>query len=226
MKPTHPGGKATRILVVDDHPLVRQGLSDLLRREPDFEVTGEAASHGEALQAMEKTGADLVIVDVSLKDSYGLELIKDIRARFPAARVLVVTVHDEMLYADRALRAGAAGYLTKDEATFKVVEAVRQVLRGEFVVSPKIAAQMASRLAQHTSGGEVSGRERLSGRELEILELIGEGLSRQRIAERLRLDVNTVETYRARIREKLQLKDANELLQYAIRAHRSQDSGI
>ena len=225
MEKPHPAPKIARILLVDDHPLVRQGLTDLLQREPGFKICGEAETHQDAIEAIEATRPDLAIVDLNLKNSHGLELIKDIHARFPNVRVLVVTVQDEMLHADRAMRAGASGYITKDEATINVVQAVRQVLRGEFIVSPKIAAQMAARLAGHPNGdGSSPSHDRLSDRELEILGLIGDGLGRQQIADRLHLDVNTVETYRARIREKLQFKDAQELLQYAIRSNRSRKS--
>lgn len=226
MESPHPQAKPARILLVDDHPLVRQGLADLLGGESGLRVCGEAESHREALQIMEASGPDLAIVDLTLKNSHGLELIKDIRARFPKVRVLVVTVHDEILNAERAMRAGASGYMTKEEATVNVVQAVRQVLRGELVLSPKIATQMAARLAGHPGGGSPTGRDKLSDRELEILELIGDGLGRQEVAERLHLDVNTVETYRSRIKEKLQLNDAQELRQYAIHDNRSRDPGI
>jgi DNA-binding NarL/FixJ family response regulator len=212
--------RPARILLVDDHPLVRQGLADLLRRELDFEVCGEAASHEEALRAIAASPPDLVTVDLSLKDSHGLDLIKDIRARFPAVRVLVVTVHDEALHVEWALRAGASGYITKEEATLDVVHALRAVLRGEFVLSPQLASQVGAALSGHTVHGTHISHHALSDRELQVLELIGEGLDRHQIAERLRLDVNTVETYRARLKEKLHLKDAHELLQHAIRFNR------
>jgi DNA-binding NarL/FixJ family response regulator len=222
MEKPQPRTKSARIFLVDDHPLVRQGLTDVLQREPEFKICGEAESRLDAIEAIEATRPDLAIVDLNLRNSHGLELIKDIRARFPKVRVLVVTVQDEALHAERAIRAGASGYLTKDEATTEVVQAVRQVLRGEFVLSPSLTSQMAARLAGHPNGnGSAGNHDKLSDRELEVLELIGNGLGRQQIADRLHLDINTVETYRSRLREKLQLENAQELLQYAIRYDRA-----
>jgi DNA-binding NarL/FixJ family response regulator len=214
---------------VDDHPLIREGLAETLAREKDLVVTGQAASRQEALQLIPAAAPHLAIVDLALKDSLGLELIKDLRARFPAVRVLVVSMHDELQYAERAIRAGASGYINKEEAANRVVEAVREVLRGETYVSRRVASLLASRLAigagSKGSGAsalsELAGPDgQLSDRELEVLELIGDGLGRREIALRLGLDVNTVETYRGRIRQKLNLPDAQALLQFAIRHNR------
>ena len=215
--------RATRILLVDDHPLVRTGLAEVLRREPDFEVCGEAEDRSQALDAIAATKPDLTIVDLSLKKSSGLELVKDIRARFPTVRVLVVSMHDELHNVERALRAGASGYISKTEATTQVVEAIRQVLSGEAFLCPRVATQMAARMVGHPHPEESPGVKGLTDRELQIFELLGQGFNRQKVAEQLHLGVNTVETYRSRLKEKLNLKDANELLQYAIRWNRGTD---
>ncbi len=206
--------RTVRILLVDDHPLVRQGLAEVLHRQPEFRVCGEAEDHAAALAAIETRKPDLVILDLTLKKSDGLELIKDIRARFPGLRILVVSMHDEMVNAERAIRAGACGYITKQEATTKILSAIRRILAGGIYLSEPVAALVASKLAGRYRAGPV---DHLTDRELQVLELIGDGLSTREIAERLHLDNSTVETYRARLKEKLALKDAHDLLQYAIR---------
>jgi len=212
---------ARRILLVDDHPLIREGLAEVLGREADLVVCGEAEGRHQALELIPTTQPELAIVDLALKDSNGLELIKDIRARFPKVLVLVVSMHDEELHAERALRAGASGYLTKAEATSRVVQAVRKVLAGEVYLSDRAANSLLSRVAGRS--GEASGGsvESLCDRELEVYELIGHGLSTSQIARQLHIGVSTVETYRARIKVKLNLQDAAELLQHAIRWHLS-----
>ena len=206
--------RTVRILLVDDHPLVREGLAEVLHRHREYRVCGEAEDRAEALAAIETLKPDLVILDVTLKKSDGLELIKDIRARYPELRILVVSMHDEMVNAERAVRAGACGYITKQEAPTKVVAAVRHVLEGGIYLSEAVTAQVAGKLAGRSPTGPV---DRLADRELQVLELLGEGLSTRQIAERLHLENSTVETYRTRLKEKLALKDAHELLQYAIR---------
>jgi DNA-binding NarL/FixJ family response regulator len=221
--PASPAPKRTRILLVDDHPLVREGLAEALGKAPDLMICGEAEERQQALQLMPACKPDLAIIDLALKKSNGLELIKDIRARFPKILMLVVSMQDELLHAERAIRAGASGYITKEEATVHVVQAVRQVLRGEVYVSQQLASQMAAKLSTRSRPETHSALAALTDRELEVFQLIGDGLSRQQIAERLHLDVNTVETYRSRIKEKLRLKDAQELLQFAIRSNRSGD---
>jgi DNA-binding NarL/FixJ family response regulator len=215
----------TRILLVDDHPLMRQGMAEVLQRDPQFAVCGEAEDRHGALEAIAAAQPDLALVDLALKGSDGLELIKDIHARFPKVLILVVSMHDEMLHAERAIRAGASGYLTKEEAPEQVLEAARQVLKGETYVSQRVASQLAGKLCGRPRAQSVPGIETLTDRELQVFTLIGEGLDRNEVAERLHLDVNTIETYRARMKEKLQLKDAHELLQYAIRANREQHLG-
>jgi DNA-binding NarL/FixJ family response regulator len=214
---------ATRILLVDDHPLVREGLAEVLTRQADLVICGEAEDRQQALQLIPTAKPHLAIIDLGLKKSHGLELIKDIRAQFPKVLMLVVSMQDELLHAERVLRAGASGYIAKEEATVHVVHAVRQVLRGENYISQRVASQMASKISGRAHQDHPAALSNLTDRELEVFQLIGDGLGRQQIAERLRLDVNTVETYRSRIKDKLQLKDAQELLQYAIRYNRSGD---
>jgi DNA-binding NarL/FixJ family response regulator len=210
-------GGPRRILLVDDHPLIREGLAEALGREADLVVCGEAADRSQALELIPKARPELAIVDLALRDSSGLDLIKDIRARFPGVRVLVVSMHDEELHAERALRAGASGYLTKEEATTRVVQAVRKVLGGEIYLSERAAARVAARVAGRSreAPGGLAGD--LCDRELEVFELIGQGLTTRQIALQMHLAVPTVETYRARIKHKLKLQDAAELLQNAIR---------
>jgi DNA-binding NarL/FixJ family response regulator len=214
-----------RIFLVDDHPLVREGLAETLGREADLVICGQADSRQRALGLFGNAQPDLVIVDLALNDSHGIELIRDIRARFPKMLVLVVSMHDEMLYAERAIRAGAAGYVEKKEAAARIVEAIREVLRGGTYLSARVASHIAARhIGRRPTDRQPAGAvEQLADRELEVLELVGEGLSRQQIAARLGLDVNTVETYRGRLRLKLHLKDAQELLQFAIRHNRQPD---
>jgi DNA-binding NarL/FixJ family response regulator len=207
-----------RILLVDDHPLTREGLAQVLQREPDFCVCGEAGDRHAALEIIKATQPHIAIVDLVLKDCDGLELIKDIHAQFPKVLVLVVSMQDERFYAERTLRAGASGFVSKEDAADNVVQAVRQLLRGELYLSQRLATQLAARIVGHPPTVARASSEALSDRELQVLQLLGDGLSRQQIAERLHLDVNTVETYRSRIKEKLQLKDAGELRQYAIRS--------
>jgi DNA-binding NarL/FixJ family response regulator len=206
---------------VDDHPVVREGLAEMINRQPGFRVCGEAEDRARALAAIETCKPDLAIVDLALKDSSGIELIKDIRARHPQLRVLVVSMHDEMVNAERVVRAGASGYVTKEEAATRIVSAIQRVLEGGIYVSDRVTSQITAKLAGRPQGAAL---ETLADRELQVFELIGEGLSTQQIAERLHLGAGTVETYRARIKEKLLLKDAHELLQSAIHWNRGQGS--
>jgi len=205
-----------RIVVVDDHPMVRERLGEVINREPDLRVCGEAEDRFQALQVIGETRPDLVIVDLTLKNSSGLELIKDLRAMHPTIRILVVSMQEESLYAERALRAGAQGYITKQEATRNVLLAIRQVRAGEIYVSAATAAQIAATLVGHQRAGSEGTIASLADRELQVFELIGAGFSTREIADQLHLEVKTIETYRARIKEKLRLKDASELLRNAI----------
>jgi DNA-binding NarL/FixJ family response regulator len=207
-----------RILLVDDHPMIRERLTDVIQREQDLTVCGEAEDVRSALAAIERTHPDLAIVDLALRaDSHGIDLIKDMRARHPEVAVLVFSLHDESPLAERVIRAGARGYITKQEATRNVLVAIRTVLAGGVYLSDKAAQQVASKVATTAQAAAKNSFDKLSDRELRVLELIGKGLATRQIAEKLHLGVPTIDTYRARIKEKLHLRDANELLQYAIR---------
>ena len=203
------------ILVVDDHPIMRAGLTQLIAQQPDLAVCGEAEDARGALAAIEAHPPDLAIVDISLKESSGLDLIKDIRARWPKLPVLVLSMHDEAIYAERVLRAGARGYVTKSEVSSKVVEGIRKVLAGEVYVSEKIASKMISSLV---GGGELDmfPIDRLTDRELQVLGLIGQGLQTRDIAERLHLSTKTVDAHREHIKRKLNLDSAAKLVRYAV----------
>ena len=207
----------TRILIVDDHPLVRLSLREFIRREKDLEVCGEAEDREQALAAAEATKPHLAIIDLTLKSSNGMELIKDMRDRHPDVQILVLSMHDETIHAERAIRAGARGYITKQEATTRVMVAIRQIMNGEIYWSERAAARVASKIAGPARGVAESPVDCLTDRELQVFEMIGSGKSTRQISASLHIDVSTVETYRARIKEKLNLKDSLALLQYAIR---------
>lgn len=207
----------TRILIVDDHPLVRLSLREFIRREKDLEVCGEAEDREQALAAAEATKPHLAIIDLTLKSSNGMELIKDLRERHPDIHILVLSMHDETIHAERAIRAGARGYITKQEATTKVMVAIRQILNGEIYWSERAAARVASKIAGPARGIADSPVDCLTDRELQVFEMIGAGKSTRQISASLHIDISTVETYRARIKEKLNLKDSLALLQFAIR---------
>ncbi len=215
--------KPTKIVLVDDHLLLREGLREALCREADLTVCGEAEDRFHALEVIESTKPDVAIVDLSLKNSSGLELIKDITARYPGVAVLVVSMHDESLYAERAIRAGARGYITKQQASKSVVAAIRKLLAGEFAGSDTLTQIAFAQLSGRKGPTHDLGMQKLSDRELDVLGLLGDGFNSRQIAEQLHLDASTVETYRARIKEKFNLKDATELLQYAIRWKRAAD---
>ncbi len=212
------------IFIVDDHSIVRRGLKQLIDQEADLAVCGEAENGQAALEAMKKLAPDLALVDLSLGGESGLELIKDIKARYPKVSVLVLSMHDEAFYAERVLRAGAKGYIMKLQAPDLILKAIRRVLSGEIYLSDPMASKMLRKVA----GGEDpiigSPIERLSDRELEVFQLIGIGLGTRHIAERLSRSVKTVETYREHIKLKLDLKDATELTQAAIQWLQSQHS--
>lgn len=208
-------GKRT-VLIVDDHPIVRQGLAQLIDQEQDLEVCGQAEDAHEAMQAIHSLHPDMVIVDISLKDTSGMDLIKDLKVRHPDLPVLTLSMHDEAVYGERALRAGARGYIMKQEATENVVTAIRRVLAGELYVSDGMAAKMVSKIVGGGTRKTGSPVDCLSDRELEVFRLIGEGFSTREMAEKLHLSVKTIETYRAHIKDKLGFEDANELLRSAI----------
>jgi DNA-binding NarL/FixJ family response regulator len=205
-----------RIIIVDDHPLFRERLSELINHELDMEVCGEAEDARQAIEIIRNTSPDLAIVDITLKGSGGLELIKSIRELPTAIPVLVLSMHEESLYAERALRAGAAGYITKHESAENVLLAIRRVLAGEVYLSGTLTSAFLKSL---TAGLKSTSQplDRLTDRELEILELIGRGRATRQIAEALRLGVATVDTYRARIKEKMNFRSGTELQHFAIR---------
>lgn len=205
-----------KILLVDDHPIVRQGLAELIEQEEDLAICGEAQSGFEALQAIAATKPDLAMVDISLQGTNGLELIKQIKAGHSDVPVLVLSMHDETLYAERALRAGARGYVMKEEATARLITAIRRVLNGEIYLSEKMSARLLSRFVDGAPQTGGSAMERLSDRELEVFELIGRGLGTRRIAEDLHLSVKTIESHREHIKEKLKLDSSQELMRHAM----------
>jgi len=205
-----------RLLVVDDHPIVRQGLALLINREADLAVCGEAEEMHAALSAIQAAKPDILIVDISLNGPDGLELLKNIRITSPRLPVLVLSMHDESIYAERALRAGANGYIMKQEATEKVLVALRRILSGEIYVSDRIANNMLRHYVRGANVSEHSSVSDLSDRELEVFRLIGEGQGTRQIADALHLSVKTVESYQAHIKEKLSLRSARELVQHAV----------
>src|SRR6266404_6617306 len=232
-EPTHPQAKmkqvrstnqnprcdlpeTKRLLIVDDHPLFRKGLEELIHSDAAFAVCGEADNASQAMDVIRKLDPDLAIVDLSLPGANGIELIKNIRAEFPNLPILVLSMHDESLYALRALRAGADGYVMKHEAMANVIQAIREVFNGRPYLSPAMAAQVITKFAQGPSKGESDAVDRLSDRELEILELIGKGREVRQIANLLHLSPKTVETHRAHIKEKLQLKNARDVVRFAV----------
>ncbi len=217
------GENRKKILIVDDHPIVRQGLTGLINQENDLMVCGQAEDVHQAIKAIGTLMPDIAIVDICLKETSGMELIKDIKVQYPSLPVLALSMHDESLYAERALRAGAKGYITKQQATEKVIIAIRKVLGGQIYVSDSMAAAMVSKLVGGKPPAGDSPIDRLSDRELEVFLLIGQGYGTQQISERLHLSVKTIETYRAHIKEKLNLTKANQLLQYAIKWVNSRD---
>src|SRR6266404_2942522 len=208
--------EAKRIVIVDDHPLFRKGLEQLIHSDGAFAVCGEAGNASEAMDVIRKLDPDLAIVDLSLPGANGIELIKNIRAEFPKLPILVLSMHDESLYALRALRAGAEGYVMKHEAMANVIQAIHEVFSGRPYLSPAMAAQVIAKFAKRSSEDESDAVDELSDRELEILELIGKGNEVRQIAKRLHLSPKTVETHRAHIKEKLQLKNAREVARFAV----------
>ena len=212
-KPTK--GKS-RVLIVDDHPLLREGIARVINDQPDLIVCAEAEDRASALTIAETTHPDLAVVDITLRDQSGLELIKDFRVRFPELLILAFSVHDESVYAERALRAGARGYVMKREASEKVLEAIRTVLDGKVYTSGQVAAAILDKVTGYPAGPVRSVLDVLSDREMEVLMWIGKGYGSNQIAEQLHLSVKTVETHRANIKLKLKLSSSNELLKCAI----------
>lgn len=210
------GGKPIRVVLVDDHPMVRERLAELINREPDLRVCGEAEDCAGASRVIAATRPHLAIVDLTLRGSHGMDLIKDLQAAQPQVKILVVSMQEESLYAERVILAGARGYITKQEATRKVMQAIRTVLAGEVYLSGQLTSQLLTRVVGQQRPETALSVASLADRELQVFEMIGRGLGTRQIAAQLHLDVKTIETYRARIKEKLKLKDAAELLQRAI----------
>ena len=206
------------VFVVDDHPLLRQGLALLINREPDLAVCGEAEEAPDALRAIATRQPDILIADISLNGPDGLDLLKTIRTLYPDLPVLVLSMHDESIYAERALRARANGYIMKQEATEKVLVAVRRILGGDIYLSDRMANKLLHQYISGASPDVNSQLSALSDRELEVFRLIGEGRSTRQIAEKLHLSMKTVETYQAHIKKKLSLRTGRELVQHAIQA--------
>ena len=206
-----------KVVIVDDHPLFRERLAQLINHEPDMEVTGEADTAKDAIQLIRNTSPDLAIVDITLKESSGLELVKSIKALSIGVPVLVLSMHDESLYAERALRAGATGYITKQQAADEVLSAIRRVLAGEVYLSEKMTSGFLKSLTSTGVKSISRAVDRLTDRELEVLDLIGSGQTTRQIADKLQLGVATVDTYRARIKEKMNFRNAAELQHFAIR---------
>jgi DNA-binding NarL/FixJ family response regulator len=205
-----------RIMIVDDHPIVRQGIAQLINREADLHVCCEAGDADHALEKMKGCSHDIAIVDISLTGVSGIELIQMLRQRGYETPVLVMSMHDESLYAERALRAGARGYIMKQEATEKILTAIRQILHGEIYVSDKMRSRMLQRLIDNRADSNASPVANLSNRELEILRMIGQGFGTGEIARELKRSVKTIEAHRANIKDKLGLKSAAELVRFAV----------
>jgi DNA-binding NarL/FixJ family response regulator len=211
---SHP--KKCRVLLVDDHPIVRQGLALLIDREPDLSVCGEAEGAHSAFHAITTLRPDIVVLDISLSGPDGLEVLKEIRTKTASLPVLILSMHDESIYAERAMRAGANGYIMKQEATETVLVAIRRILQGEVYLSDRLTNTMLQQYVRGASGAKSSPLLNLTDRELEVFRLIGEGHGTRQIADELHLSVKTIESYQAHIKEKLALRNARELVQHAI----------
>ena len=217
------GSPKKRVFIVDEYPLVREWLTDLVNQEPDLTVCGEAGTAAEALQAVVVSKPDLAIVDFSLKDSPGIELIKDLKRSCPRLVVLVLSMHDESLYAARALRAGASGYIMKRELSSKVIEAIGRVLGGKFYMSEAVAEAITARFVEGKTLGARSPVEQLSDRELAVFDALGEGHGTREIAGTLGVSIKTVQCYCTRIKEKLKLSNGTALLREAVRHKETKD---
>lgn len=208
--------RRNKIFLIDDHPIVRQGLALLINREVDLEVCGEAQGAASALSALSNIEADLIILDISLNGPDGLDLLKTMRLKEMSVPVLVLSMHDETTYAERALRAGANGYIMKQEAAEKVLTAIRRILGGEVYLSERLTAKMLRQMVRGNDPEKQTPMSKLSDRELEIYRLIGAGHATRQIADELHLSVKTVESYQAHIKVKLSLRTARELVQHAV----------
>lgn len=218
-------GKA-KVFLVDDHPIVRQGLGLLINREPDLVVCGEAEDAPSALQRMASAQPDLMVIDISLDGPDGLELLKTIRLKEPILPVLILSMHEESTYAERSLRAGANGYIMKQEATERVLVAIRRILEGKVYLSERLTNKMLEQFVHGAGSSKNNPLTTLSDRELEVYRLIGAGHGTRQIADELHVSVKTVESYQAHIKEKLSLRNARELVQHAIESSLSEKSAF
>jgi DNA-binding NarL/FixJ family response regulator len=206
-----------RILIVDDHPITRYGLTQLISHEPDLLVCGEAESAAQALAAINAARPDLVLADITMPGKSGLEFIKDLQAQHPGVAVLVMSMHDETIYAERVLRAGGRGYIMKNEGGERLLEAIHQVLQGQIYISKSMSAALLEVFTPHRSSVGEATPVALSDREFEVFQLIGQGLSTRQIGERLNLSVKTIGTYRQHIKQKLKVRTGPELIRQAVR---------
>jgi DNA-binding NarL/FixJ family response regulator len=225
-KPSLPSPAPRKaVLVIDDHPIMREGLAQLINHEPDLCVSAHAENAAQAMAAIAHQRPDLVLADISLPGKSGLELIKDLQALDPELPVLVLSMHDESLYAERVLRAGGRGYIMKQEGGEKLMAAIRQVLAGKISVSEKLSARILEAFSGRRAQANVSPLERLTDREFEVFALIGQGKSSRQIAQQLHLSVKTVEVHRVHIKQKLSIQTATELMHFAVRWQESQAPG-
>ncbi len=214
-----------RILLVDDHPFMRAGLAQLIDKQPDLQVGGEAGNPTEAGRALAAGDVDLVLTDITMPGRSGLEFIKDLQAMHPSLPILVVSMHDEMLYAERVLRAGARGYIMKEAGGEALLQAIRQVLSGQTYTSPRVSAKIVEDFSARRPRGSSSPIEKLSDREFEVFQLVGQGKTTREIAAQLGLSSKTVDVHRGHIKEKLGLKDATALVRHAVRWVETQNAG-
>ena len=220
--PAGTENRKRKVFLVDDHPLVREWLTNLIHQQGDLTVCGEAATALEAMRTVAASQAEVAVMDISLKDSSGIELIKDLKQACPNLLVLVFSMHDESIYAERALRAGAKGYIMKREATKKVIEAIRRVLEGRFYLSEAVEQAITTQFVEGKKLAAHSPLEELSDRELAVFDMLGQGYGTRRIAETLRVSIKTVQAHCGRIKEKLSLGSASELVREAIRHYDAQ----
>lgn len=206
----------TRILIVDDHPLVRESLTTLIQQQPEFVVCGEAGTQEDAMAAIAATSPNLAIVDISLSRGSGLDLVKEIKTLYPNLAIIVLSMHDESIYAERVVRAGARGYVMKKESTRKVIDAIRHVMNGELYLSPDIMNALAKKFVSGRLPTSALPVDDLSDRELEVFRLLGQGYETREIAHSLDVSIKTIQTYCARIKEKLRIRNGTELLREAI----------
>ena len=213
----------TRILLVDDHPFMRAGLAQLINRQPDMEVGGEAGNPGEASRELARSRTDLVLTGIVMSGRSGIEFIKDLQAQYPELPIMVISMHDELMYAERVLRAGARGYIMKEAGGENLLAALRLVIGGQIYVSPRMATKVLADLSVRRPRGSASPIEALTDREFEVFRFIGLGRSTREIADQLHLSPKTVDVHRSHIREKLGLKGSTELVRHAVRWIESQD---